>query len=203
MRQAGSRSRPGTGRPEVRSSAITTARDGRPPSDQHQHLRARRQADRLTGSVALGRPGFDVTAGVVRGRQLGGDWGSTYTHRILSDDSEVVRYLGSFTRSSLPSQPEVRGQDSSTYVPRNTALDGIEFHKYWAFATINRRVQVGMNLAGGALVFSGGNAIKTSTRHAASGRPILLPVSATATTLTVEDLTSETETGPPASISEA
>ena len=87
--------------------------------------------------------GSDVTIGVARGRELGGDWSVSYVHKKIRDGSRVED-LGQFCPQTNACFTE--GELSLT---RGVTIDGIEAHKFVPFATIKRRVQVGMNFGGG------------------------------------------------------
>ena len=87
--------------------------------------------------------GSDVTIGVARGRELGGDWGVSYVHKRIRDGSRVED-LGQFCPQSNSCFTE-----GSLLVTRGVTMDGIEVNKFVPFATIKRRVQVGMNVGGG------------------------------------------------------
>lgn len=91
--------------------------------------------------------GSEFKIGIARGREQSGDWGVEYIRKGLKDGSTVT-----------PSTGGCSGQCVSTgrfYVTRGVALSGIEAHKFIPFGTIKRRVQIGLNLAGGVAQIKG------------------------------------------------
>jgi hypothetical protein len=94
-----------------------------------------------TGTVE----GSEFTIGVVRGRSLGGDWGVSFVHKPLKDGSGTVLTEESFSESR---------------VAQNVLFKGVEAHWFIPFATIRDRVQIGLNVGGGA-GFVEGNILQT------------------------------------------
>jgi hypothetical protein len=92
--------------------------------------------------------GSDFTVGFVHGRELGGDWGVSFVRKAVTDGSRAddVSQNCFSTACFL---------DGESRVYTNTAMTGIEIHKYVNFVTIQRRVQIGMNFAGGIASVSG------------------------------------------------
>jgi hypothetical protein len=86
--------------------------------------------------------GSEFTIGVVRGSTGGGDWGVSFVRKRFNDG------LVNEERDSFCS-------DNSCYSARQAQalqaieLTGAEVHWFLAVATIKRRVQIGVNLAGG------------------------------------------------------
>ena len=91
--------------------------------------------------------GREVRVGMVRGRTLGGDWGVSYTHNKVSDTSFIQTSSGRC--GGYPTEYYQCFDIGTTYRLRGVSFDGLEVHKYVPFVTIQRRVQVGMNIAGG------------------------------------------------------
>jgi len=94
-------------------------------------------------SIDIG--GGEFSIGVARGRSYGGDWGITYIRRSFSDGSYVDKGFGTFCFVASASCVDT----GTHYSLGNVVLNGIEGHKFVSFATIKRRVQVGMIFGGG------------------------------------------------------
>jgi hypothetical protein len=78
--------------------------------------------------------GREFRAGVVRGTTFGGEWGLSLVHKRLSEDAAVT----------------VQGSDGlARFVTEDSELLGVEVHRFFPFARLGERVQVGVNLAGG------------------------------------------------------
>jgi hypothetical protein len=94
--------------------------------------------------------GNEFRLGIARGRALGGDWGVSFVKRSFEDaDVSVVQGSG-YQASGSGGVFTVLAHDlRSDMRRRDVELTGIEAHKFIAFATIARRVQIGLNLAGG------------------------------------------------------
>ena len=99
--------------------------------------------------------GSEFRIGLVRGRTLSGDWGVSFVRKTLKDGSRVERGLG---RSCFGDFGCV--EDGTVYLARQVSLIGVEIHKFIPFGTIKRRVQIGMNVAGGVAQVRG-----TAERH--------------------------------------
>jgi hypothetical protein len=88
--------------------------------------------------------GTDVSIGIARGRELGGDWGVSFIHKQFKDGSRVESVetqCGQFSNGCF--------QDGESITTQGVALNGLEVHKFVSFGTIRQRVQIGMNFAGG------------------------------------------------------
>jgi hypothetical protein len=92
--------------------------------------------------------GADFSIGIARGRDLGGDWGVSYVRKTVQDSSQ----LGALNVDCFDG---VCMQSGSFQLTRGVVLNGVEVHKYIPLATIRRRVQIGLNVAGGAGKFEG------------------------------------------------
>ena len=90
----------------------------------------------------------DFSIGIARGRELGGDWGVSFVRRSVKDDSRFE----SFGELCFDTCTE---ELSEALRPRRVRYSGVEAHKYFNFATIARRVQIGLNVAGGVGRFEG------------------------------------------------
>ena len=78
--------------------------------------------------------GREFRVGVVRGTTFGGEWGVSLVHKRLTEESAVT----------------VQGTDGTArFVTEDAELLGVEVHRFFPFARLGERVQVGLNLAGG------------------------------------------------------
>jgi hypothetical protein len=104
------------------------------------------------GSLAV--VGSQFAIGIVHGRAMGGDWGVTFVHQPVkngSRGSDTDSECG-FTNGPLPGGCFNTGGGAVT---QGVAMDGVQVHKFIPFATIKRRVQLGLNIAGGIGKLSG------------------------------------------------
>ena len=91
--------------------------------------------------------GYEFRVGVVRGRELGGDWAVSFFRRKVDDGStlgEVQTTCQTFTFVT-PAKTR-RSLEGTKNVYRGASLMGLEVNKFIAFATIHKRVQIGLNL---------------------------------------------------------
>jgi len=92
--------------------------------------------------------GSEFTVGIVRGRDLGGDWGVSYARKTLKDGSRIEKF-----------EPECFSngcfESGTSYRTRGVTLSGVKVHKYVPVITIKECVQIGMNFAGGVGQFQG------------------------------------------------
>jgi hypothetical protein len=78
--------------------------------------------------------GRELRVGVVRGTTFGGEWGVSLVHKRLSETGAVT----------------VAGTDGlASFITEDSELLGVEVHRFFPFARLGDRVQVGVNLAGG------------------------------------------------------
>jgi hypothetical protein len=99
--------------------------------------------------------GTEFRIGIARGRATGGDWGVSFVRRTFEDIDTRSSSGGGCSGGGatvIILQCEDLGADLTR---RDTVLNGIEAHKFVPFVTIARRVQVGINLAGGVGFMSG------------------------------------------------
>ncbi|HXI27807.1 MAG TPA: hypothetical protein VNG89_05285 [Vicinamibacterales bacterium] len=106
-----------------------------------------RVGDALGGTIDL--QGSDVNVGFVHGREFGGDWGVNFVRKNVKDGSTA----NDLSQDCSFANGCVQSGESITYT--DTRLTGIEVSKYVNFATISRRVQIGMTFAGGIASVSG------------------------------------------------
>jgi hypothetical protein len=115
--------------------------------------------------------GQEFSIGLVRGSIGGGDWGVAFARKKFAKGSTAVEHLETCSQvSCFPG-----GQTTELY--DNASLPGVEFHWFVPFATIRQRVQIGMNLAGGA-AFPTGTVIRiTDEFRIVSANPVtMVPV---------------------------
>jgi len=93
--------------------------------------------------------GSEFRIGIVRGRDLGGDWGVSFVRKRIKDGSTI----GAASEQCFG--PIGCGLAGHQYVYEDVRLTGVEIHKFVTFVTIKQRVQVGMNFAGGVARFKG------------------------------------------------
>jgi hypothetical protein len=84
--------------------------------------------------------GRELRVGVVRGTTFGGEWGISLVHKRPRRDAAV---------SVEASDGEAR------FVTEDAELLGVEAHRFFPFARVGKRVQVGLNLAGGVAQIRG------------------------------------------------
>jgi hypothetical protein len=99
--------------------------------------------------------GAEFRIGFARGRATGGDWGVSFVRRTF-EDVDARTTSGAGCSGGGTTVVVLRCEDfEADLVRRDTVLNGIEAHKFVPFFTIARRVQVGMNIAGGLGFMSG------------------------------------------------
>lgn len=92
----------------------------------------------------------DFRIGIARGRDLGGDWGVSYVRRNIADGSRFEN-----TTEICSGNTQCVTALSEFALTRGVTQIGVEAHKFIPFVTIKRRVQVGLNVAGGVSKFEG------------------------------------------------
>lgn len=107
----------------------------------------------------LDMSGRELRIGIVRGRPLSGDWGVSFVRRsfesntTLPSEESGESCTGGYSHSGAGSQwtGTLNCQASQVaYLPFEVMLNGVEVHKFVPFGTIRGRVQIGLNVAGGA-----------------------------------------------------
>jgi hypothetical protein len=88
--------------------------------------------------------GSEYSIGFVRGSILGGDWGVSFVHKTVSDNSNVTRLLSSQCAGC-----------GNYFTTSGASFTGVEVHRFVPFGTIKQRVQIGMNFAGGVAELNG------------------------------------------------
>lgn len=87
------------------------------------------------GADQIDLHGREFRIGVVRGRTFGGEWGVSLVHKRFADDGIVVLSSSS---------------GKGSFTTTDAEMLGFEVHRFFAFGTIAKQVQIGVNLAGGA-----------------------------------------------------
>jgi hypothetical protein len=91
--------------------------------------------------------GSDLRVGIIRGRQLGGEWGASFVRRRVDDGSIVVQQESlKCVAQAGPADVCARGTFHRT---QGASMTGIQFHRFFPLGTIARRVQVGAVFTGG------------------------------------------------------
>jgi len=87
--------------------------------------------------------GSEFRVGVVRGRPLSGDWGVSFVRKNFREGSQVSAepFEGCFNTSCFT--------ETSSATFQHVTVTGVEVHKFIPFATIKRRAQIGLTVAGG------------------------------------------------------
>jgi hypothetical protein len=98
--------------------------------------------------------GSQFTIGIVRGRAMSGDWGVTFVHERVKDGSNG---FSNDTSCGFTNGPISGGcfNTSGAAVAQGVKMNGVQVHKFIPFGTIKRRVQLGLELAGGFGSLSG------------------------------------------------
>ena len=93
--------------------------------------------------------GAEFSVGFVRGRNLSDEWGVSFVMKSIAEGSTTR-----FNTTNVCYQQDCV-EFSTTVVAKNVSMLGVEAHKFFNFATIRRRVQIGANLAGGVTFVRG------------------------------------------------
>jgi hypothetical protein len=98
--------------------------------------------------------GTQFTIGIVRGRAMSGDWGVTFVHEPVKDGSNG---FSTDTSCGFVNGPMPGGcfNTSGAAVAQGVKMNGVQVHKFFPFGAIKRRVQLGIELAGGIGKLSG------------------------------------------------
>jgi hypothetical protein len=96
--------------------------------------------------------GTEFSIGFVRGRTLGGDWGVSFVRKPFKDASTTFNEI-----SSGDCGPGCSFTSAETRLTtfEDVYVRGVEVHWAPSFVTIAKRVQIGMNIAGGIAVPEG------------------------------------------------
>jgi hypothetical protein len=88
--------------------------------------------------------GSEFRVGVVRGRPLGGDWGVSFVRKQFKEGSNLAEESSEFCGSN-----NTCVSLGSTALFQNVSVTGVEVHRFFPFATIKSRAQIGLTVAGG------------------------------------------------------
>jgi hypothetical protein len=135
--------------------------------------------------------GTQFTIGIVHGRAMSGDWGVTFVHEPVKDGSNG---FSSDTSCGFANGPMPGGcfNTGGAAVAHAVKMNGVQVHKFFSFGMIKRRVQLGLEIAGGIGKLSGtlqkfSSDITNVQRNPRTG----LQAGLLTTTITTEDITAE------------
>jgi hypothetical protein len=95
--------------------------------------------------------GDEFEIGFVRGSQFGGDWGVSLVKKPFTDGTILTSHdQDCFNQAQTICQPRTEVTEA-----RDVMLTGVEVHWFIRIANFARRVQVGVNVAGGIAQTSG------------------------------------------------
>ena len=107
--------------------------------------------ERLYRADAMDWGGSDLRVGVVRGSDLGGDWGIAFVRRSIED--------GGFhddTSAAGGGSVEGDGRRPGRYVTSGVSAQGVEVHRFAPFGgAVADRVQIGLEFGAGVAVLDG------------------------------------------------
>ena len=113
------------------------------------HWKVPSQAGPLFEVAPVDMDGSDFRIGIVRGRDLSGDWGISFVRKHVEDGSTIG---GEFGEACGPNGCLPTGE---LYTYEDVTVTGVMFHKFMPFGTIGKRVQIGLTLGGGVARFEG------------------------------------------------
>lgn len=114
-----------------------------PPSDFQDKFKVLLDAEKVEARTQ----DFEIGM-IVRGRQLGGDWGVSFIQKTYKDGSFADdRGQGCFQGNCF--------LEGDLDIMRDVRLRGVSIHKFAPFVTIKRRAQVGLTFGGGVAQASG------------------------------------------------
>jgi hypothetical protein len=111
--------------------------------------------DRDAESSSVDIRGSEFRIGVVRGRELGGDWGVSLVRKRLRDSH--VAQMERFTMPDPSGRLLREVPFGFSYDLDEVTLTGVEYHRFRPFTTIRERVQIGL-IYGGGVGWLGGQA---------------------------------------------
>jgi hypothetical protein len=100
---------------------------------------------------------------VVRGRQLGGDWGVSYIQKNYEEGSSFNDLIEDCSQGPC-------FKYGTEVFFRNTRFRGVSFYKFAPFVTIRNRAQIGITAGGGVAVVDG-----IAEQHDYSTSPVFTP----------------------------
>jgi hypothetical protein len=109
-----------------------------------------------SGDFGIDVDGVDFRVGVVRGRSLSGEWGVSYVRRTMKDGSTQGGLTEDCEDTNPFGQPTVLCFVNGTrYIYQDVSMNGIEVNKFIPVVTVKRRVQFGVDVAGGIGAMTG------------------------------------------------
>lgn len=96
--------------------------------------------------------GDEFRVGIIRGKQLGGDWGVSYVKRRVVDGSSIVQEK---PKCLVGANSAAVCAGGSSYVTNGAFLTGVQLHRFFPVATVARRVQLGALVTGGIARIAG------------------------------------------------
>lgn len=96
--------------------------------------------------------GAEFRIGVVRGSDLGGDWGVSFVRKTVSEESIVQLRESACVQMPTGGPACARG---AYHVTRDAGFRGVEGHLFMPLTTIKRRVQIGATFAAGIAEMQG------------------------------------------------
>jgi hypothetical protein len=92
--------------------------------------------------------GSEFRVGIVRGRDLSGEWGISFVRKTIKNGSRLGERQEFCDNTSCVELGEI-------YTYNDVTLDGVILHKFVPFGTISRRLQIGLTFGLGAGRFEG------------------------------------------------
>ena len=107
--------------------------------------------ERLYGVDTMDWAGSDLRVGVVRGSDLGGDWGVAFVRRSIEDGG-----VHDDTTASGGVAGQGDGRRPGRYVTNGVSARGVEVHRFAPFGSaIADRVQIGLEFGAGVAMLDG------------------------------------------------
>lgn len=110
-----------------------------------------------SGDFGMNVRGSDFRIGAVRGRSLAGEWGVSFVRRTMKDGSTQGGIEEQCFDNTGPGGQITRQCFSAgtLYIYHDVTMRGVEVNKFIPFLLIKKRIQVGVDLAGGVGVLKG------------------------------------------------
>lgn len=109
-----------------------------------------------SGDHGVDIDGVDFRIGLVRGRLDAGEWGVSFVRRSMKDGSTQGGFDQSCFESGSPGQQTTQCfTNGILYTYQDVNLTGLEVNKFIPVITIKRRLQIGVDVAGGFGSLSG------------------------------------------------
>lgn len=110
-----------------------------------------------SGDFGMNVRGSDFRIGAVRGRSLAGEWGVSFVRRTMKDGSTQGGIEEQCFDNPGPGGQTIRQcfSNGTFYIYHDVTMRGVEVNKFIPFVLIKKRIQVGVDLAGGFGVLKG------------------------------------------------